>query len=75
MHRYKSLSGHSGIRAFDIKQDSIKIEFNDGSIYLYDDKKPGPVHLAQMKKLAIKGQGLTTYINKWVRQNFAAKLK
>lgn len=36
MERYKNLGGHSSVQAFELGQDSITVEFNDGATYLYD---------------------------------------
>ena len=35
MERYKNLSGESGVVAYEIDSDSIKVEFEDGGLYLY----------------------------------------
>jgi hypothetical protein len=48
------------------------LKFKDGRTYLYDYAKPGKVHVEEMKKLAVEGNGLTTYINKYVRDNYSS---
>jgi hypothetical protein len=73
MKRYKNLSGHSGILAYAIGANFIKIKFNDNETYLYDYGKPGKLHVEEMKKLALKGTGLATYINRFVRNNYSGK--
>ena len=75
MQPYKDLSGRSGVKAFEITDDSIKVQFKDGSEYLYDSHLPGKEHVDEMKKLAHSGIGLTTFINKVVRSNYTRKLK
>jgi hypothetical protein len=35
MERYKNLGGDSGVVAYEIGADSIKVGFSDGSLYLY----------------------------------------
>lgn len=62
---------HSGVAAFATGDDFILVQFKDGRLYLYDDKKPGKHHVEQMKRLALKGKGLTTYINQNVRENYS----
>lgn len=42
--------------------------------YLYNADRPGPEHVAAMRRLALSGDGLTTYVNQHVRENYAARL-
>ena len=74
MKPYKNLSKQSGISAYEIVPDGIKIKFADDSIYLYTYEIPGEREVEIMKGLAQKGIGLTTFINQEVRENFAAQL-
>jgi len=77
MGRYlqsENFSGTSGVAAFEIGDRSIKVRFVEGGTYLYDQTKPGKVHVAQMISLARAGAGLATYINQQVRGNYARKL-
>jgi hypothetical protein len=74
MQRYKAAGGPSGITAFEIGSDSITIEFRHAGTYRYDGTKPGLLHVAKMQRLAQIGRGLNTYINKYVKDNFAEKL-
>jgi hypothetical protein len=64
----------SGVIAFTLNDTSIDIEFRDGKRYRYDHATPGPKNVRAMKRLALAGQGLATYINQHVRDRFAAKL-
>ena len=75
MKRYRNLSGNSGISAFDTGADYIKVQFDDGSIYLYDYTISGIDTVEKMKMLARSGFGLCTYINTHVRDRYAAKLR
>ncbi|GEP50449.1 hypothetical protein FNO01nite_11210 [Flavobacterium noncentrifugens] len=75
MKTYKNLSGNSGIKAYQISQQSIRIAFSDGSVYLYNYASNGKRAVEIMKGLAEKGIGLTTYINQEVRDQYAEKLK
>jgi hypothetical protein len=70
---YKDLSGNSGVRHYAIGQTSIRVWFEDGGLYEYDETKPGELHVARMKRLAEEGRGLATYINRHVRENYARK--
>ena len=74
MPAYKNISRFSGIRSYGIGPDFIKIVFKDGSIYLYTFESAGVKHVANMIDLAISGKGLTTYINKFVRDSYAKRL-
>jgi hypothetical protein len=71
---YKNTNRNAGIIAYETGDDFIKIKFNDGKIYLYNNESPGKLHVKQMKLFAQKGSGLTTYINQYVRDNYASKL-
>lgn len=75
MERYKNLSGDSGVVAYEINADSISIQFRDGSVYLYTSRSVGRANLERMKQLAVAGSGLTTFINREVRKDYAARLR
>lgn len=74
MRRYKDIHRDSGVVAYDIGPGSIVIRFRDGGVYLYDGSNPGAAHVAEMRHLATTGEGLNTYINKFVRDRYAARL-
>ena len=74
MERYKNLGGDSGVVAYEIEDDSIKVKFRDHSIYLYSSKSAGSSNIEEMKRLAIKGQGLNSFINMNVQKKYEAKL-
>jgi hypothetical protein len=74
MQPYMDLNGDSGVATYEVGQDSITIQFSRGGTYLYTNSVPGAMHVAEMKRLAETGDGLNTYINKYVRKNYAAKL-
>ncbi len=74
MKPYRHQAGNTGISGFHVKPDSIAIQFKDGSIYLYDSRRPGKKHVEAMKELARAGKGLTTYVNQHVRERYAKKL-
>ena len=71
MHRYANLSGVSGVVAYDIGPDSVTVRFKDGGTYRYTYASAGPFHVEEMKKLALAGRGLSTYIVKHVRNAYA----
>ena len=74
MQPYKNLGGNSGVSAYEIGDDYIKVEFDDQEAYVYDYEEPGRDHVERMKELAEAGQGLHTYINQYVRERYASKV-
>ena len=75
MERYANRGGHSNVVAFEIEQYSIKVQFGDGSIYLYTSQSAGAANLDQMKQLARAGQGLNSFISRAVRKGYSSKLR
>ncbi len=75
MTKYENNGGDSGIRSYEIQSDGIVIEFTTGAIYLYTNASAGALNIAEMKKLAILGSGLNSFIMKNVRTKYHAKLK
>lgn len=73
MERYKNLGGDSGVVAYEIGPDFIRVQFSDGAIYLYTYASAGSHNIEQMKQLATRGQGLNTFINTTVRKAYARK--
>lgn len=73
MRRYANNSGHSGIIAFEITHNSIRVEFKNGWFYLYNNIKPGMAIVENMQRLAESGRGLNTYINTTVKDEFFSK--
>jgi predicted transcriptional regulator len=74
MRPYKA-SHNTGVTAYETSADSITLKFRDGSTYLYTNKSAGAGAIAEMKKLAERGEGLTTYVNQHVRDHYEKKVK
>ena len=74
MEPYKNLSGDSGVVAFEIRSDSIIIEFKDDGLYLYTYASAGKDNIEQMKRLADNGKGLCTFVTRHVRYNYTQKI-
>jgi hypothetical protein len=72
--RYKNLSGHSGVAAYEIASDSITLTFAGGDRYLYTAVRPGRAEVDRMKALAKAGRGLSTFVSQHVRENYDRKL-
>ncbi len=63
MQRYGNRSGISGVVAYEIGEDFVRAQFDGGETYRYSKKGVGARHLAELKRLAKLGEGLTTYIS------------
>lgn len=74
MTPYLNLSGSSGVVAYEIGIDYIRVQFRGADIYIYNHSRPGRIHVENMKQLAMSGRGLGTYINQHVRTLYAHKL-
>jgi hypothetical protein len=75
MIKYKNLEGRSGVTAYEAGTNSIKVQFIDGSVYLYNNMATGVENIRQMKSLAKTGRGLSTFISTNVREKYAKKLR
>lgn len=73
MERYANLGGNSGVVGYEIGNDFIRVQFSDGSIYLYTYASAGADNIEQMKRLARNGRGLNTFISKNVYKRYARK--
>ncbi len=67
MKKYANLSHRSGIDAYQLASDHIQVRFTSGKTFTYSYTSAGKQHIEQMKKLAVAGTGLNTYINKYVK--------
>ncbi len=74
MNRYENLGHNSGVAAYEIADDSITVQFNDGGLYLYNYSMPGKAYVDQMKQLALNGEGLNSLISREIRKNYYLKL-
>ena len=70
---YKNLEGHSGVIAYEIGPDLIKVQFTGGDVYLYNYKVTGRRNVEHMKSLAVRGRGLSTFISTTVKDRYAFK--
>lgn len=75
MERYMNRGGDSGVAAYEIGDDSITVQFNDGAVYLYTSQSAGVATLVEMQHLAMAGQGLNSYIRRVVRKGYAQRLR
>lgn len=68
MELYKNTSHGSEVWAYEIGDDSITIQFTDGSIYVYNNQSAGTDYIEKMKALAISGHGLYRFIMRYVKK-------
>ncbi len=72
---YQNYSGHSSVVAFSLGSDYIDVQFSDYSIYRYSYRSAGVHNVEEMKKLAIKGIGLNSYIIRYCRILYERKIR
>lgn len=67
MKVYKNLDGNAGVVLYEIGNEDITVRFaGSRKLYKYSYAKAGKEHVENMKILAEKGKGLTTYISRFV---------
>ncbi|WP_424492957.1 hypothetical protein [Salinimicrobium sp. GXAS 041] len=71
MQKYRNYSGNSGVSGFEFQEEAILVEFNQQDIYKYTFSSAGEKHVLEMKRLAIAGKGLSTYISRNVKKKYA----
>lgn len=75
MERYRNTGRNFGIRAYEIGEDFIIVQFVDGGTYLYNNSSTGSSNVEKMKVLAMRGQGLNSFISVTIRKSYASKLR
>ena len=73
MTDYRNEGGGSGVAGYELGEDSISIQFTNGTRYLYTVVSCGKEALDTMKQLAEAGKGLNSFIGKHVRGKYASK--
>jgi hypothetical protein len=74
MEPYQNLNENSSVHSYEIDEDSITVQFNDGDVYVYNYDSAGSDNVEQMKTLAALGTGLHSFINNKVRNRYAYKV-
>ena len=75
MKRYGNNSGKSGVIAYETGEESIAVQFVTGEIYLYTYASAGKRNVERLKKLAAKGEGLSTFISQVVKGGYEGKVE
>lgn len=71
---YANGSENSGIVKYKYDENSIEVQFKDGSVYRYTAESAGATNIEIMKHLADTGKKLNSFINVNVRSLYEAKL-
>jgi hypothetical protein len=74
MQPYGNRNGESGVRYYELGEQSSTVTFSGGDTYRYTYRSAGRQNVETMKKLAQAGQGLSTFISREVKQKFERKL-
>lgn len=75
MTPYNDWDRDSGVRAYEIGQSHIDVEFKGGSVYRYTSSSVGEGNLNQMVRLARSGDGLNSFINRVVKHRYSERLR
>lgn len=71
MQKYKNLGGDSGVEAFEIGTNYIVVKFfKNPKLYTYSYESADEERVEEMKRRALRGEGLNEYINKHVKNDY-----
>ncbi len=73
MQKYINRSGSSAIVGYQLGADHVIVQFNSERIYTYDYQTTGAENVERMKSLAVRGEGLNSFINKNVKDKYSSK--
>jgi hypothetical protein len=73
MERYRGVRGDSGVVAYETGPDYIRVRFKHGGTYVYDYASSGKFEVERMRMLAASGEGLATFISKFVKARYARR--
>ncbi len=65
----------SGVVAYESGSDFIRVLFRNGAQYLYNTASVGIRNIEEMKKRAVNGIGLSTYISQHVKDRYHQREK
>ena len=61
---YANRSGNSGVTAYEIGPDFIRLQVQSGTSYTYTYDTAGREHVERMKQLAASGRGLSKFLSR-----------
>jgi hypothetical protein len=70
MRQYGGHTRKHGVSAFEVQPEAIEVEFTSGWVYRFSYEKTGALRVERMKQLAESGHGLSTFINRHVRNRY-----
>lgn len=70
---YRHADHNTGVVAYEDGPGFIRVKFVDGGVYLYTSESTGADRITDMQQLAARGRGLSTYINRYVREDYAER--
>lgn len=70
MQEYKNLGGNSGVVGYSIGDDYVEVKYIGGRIYKYSYHSADVERVEKMKKLAMEGKGLNSYISQYARYDY-----
>ena len=70
MQNYLNLCGKSGVSFFEIGNDFIKVMFSNGKIYTYTYRSAGMDKVEEMKRFALRGCGLNSFIMRYAKYDY-----
>ena len=70
MQSYANRGGESGVDAYEIGSDYIRVQFKSGDPYEYSYESCDQASVETMKKLARDGQGLHSFIMNNVKNDY-----
>ena len=73
MRPYRNLNGNSGVVAYEVGADFIRVTFNTAGVYRYTHANSGRRNVEEMKRLALEGAGLATFINAHVGELYPSR--
>lgn len=73
MKTYNDISGTSNVTGYEVGEESIDVQFADGSTYTYTAESCGMNIVQQMIQLARSGRGLNGFISR-NRPAYASKV-
>lgn len=75
MERYANRRGNSGVRGYIIGEEYIDVMFSNGAVYRYSYRSAGNAKVEEMKRLAIAGYGLNSYIKLHANNNYECRIR
>lgn len=73
MQKYAGQTRRGGVVAFEVGPEWIDIQFTSGGIYRFSHQRPGQLRVDHMKRLALAGQGLSTFISRHVKNRYESR--